>query len=182
MVIHLTTGKYIKAARIKAGLTQEGLAQKLGVPYQSISQWERGKRKPKIETLQKIADALEIPLTDLLPNSQDTVFSEFLDAADTYAEYVRMRSKTLLNGDASESEHLKAAMDIEKAADYFIGKKNLSILVSRFEKLNSKGQKIAIERIEELTKIPDYQKDYEEPPGQNQEETSGSPPDTTEDE
>ena len=46
VVNHLIIGKYIKTARIKAGLTQVELAQKLGIPYQSIGQWERGKRKP----------------------------------------------------------------------------------------------------------------------------------------
>lgn len=58
----MTIGERIKEFRLKAGLTQSELAEKLGIPYQSIGQWERGLRSPKIETLQKIADALNVPL------------------------------------------------------------------------------------------------------------------------
>ena len=50
----MTTGQLIKAARKKAGMTQTELAQKLNIPFQSISQWERDIRKPKMDNLQKI--------------------------------------------------------------------------------------------------------------------------------
>ena len=58
----MTIGERIKEFRLRAGLTQSELAEKLGIPYQSIGQWERGLRSPKIETLQKIADALNVSL------------------------------------------------------------------------------------------------------------------------
>lgn len=58
----MTTGERIKAARINAGLTQRELAERLNVSFVNISQWENGVRNPKIETLQKIADALNVPL------------------------------------------------------------------------------------------------------------------------
>lgn len=38
----MTIGERIKEFRLKAGLTQSELAEKLGIPYQSIGQWERG--------------------------------------------------------------------------------------------------------------------------------------------
>lgn len=65
----MTTGQRIKAARQQAGLTQTELAEKLGIPYQSIGQWERDTRKPKQETLLKIAKALGVHLRDLSDNS-----------------------------------------------------------------------------------------------------------------
>lgn len=65
----MTTGQRIKAARQQAGLTQTELADKLGIPFQSISQWERDTRKPKQETLLKIAKALGVHLRDLADNS-----------------------------------------------------------------------------------------------------------------
>lgn len=68
-VINVTTGQRIKAARQQAGLTQTELAEKLGIPYQSIGQWERDTRKPKQETLLKIAKALGVHLRDLADNS-----------------------------------------------------------------------------------------------------------------
>lgn len=53
-----TIGQRIKTAREQAGMTQVELAAKLGIPYQSISQWERGTRNPKPESLKRIAAAL----------------------------------------------------------------------------------------------------------------------------
>lgn len=54
----MSIGEGIKAARKAANLTQKQLAEKMGVSYVNIAQWENGRRNPKIETLQKIADAL----------------------------------------------------------------------------------------------------------------------------
>lgn len=62
----MTTGARIKAARKAARMTQSELAKRLGIPYQSIGQWENDLRNPKLETLQKIADALEVPLYTLI--------------------------------------------------------------------------------------------------------------------
>lgn len=67
-------GLRIKTVRIEAGLTQQQLAKRLGIPYQSIGQWERGMRNPKIETLQAIADAIGVSLDYLLGNVSDPFF------------------------------------------------------------------------------------------------------------
>ena len=50
----------IKNARLTVGITQAELARRLGVTPQAISQYERGEKKPKIETIKKIADALGV--------------------------------------------------------------------------------------------------------------------------
>lgn len=54
----MTTGERIKAARQAVGLTQEELGKRLGISGSSIAQYEMGHRKPKIETLNRIAAAL----------------------------------------------------------------------------------------------------------------------------
>ena len=43
----------IKNARLTVGITQAELARRLGVTPQAISQYERGIKKPKIETIEK---------------------------------------------------------------------------------------------------------------------------------
>ena len=50
----------IKSAREKAGLTQAQLAEKVGTTSQNISQYERGIRNPKYNTLEKIARSLGV--------------------------------------------------------------------------------------------------------------------------
>lgn len=61
----MTTGERIKAARKTAGMTQKELGERLGLAFQSVAQWENDLRNPKIETLQRIADALGVHIFDL---------------------------------------------------------------------------------------------------------------------
>lgn len=53
-------GKRIRTARIASGLTQKELAQKLGVSAALVGQYETGIRNPKIDTLNRIAEALSL--------------------------------------------------------------------------------------------------------------------------
>ena len=62
----MTTGQRIKEARKKAGLSQKELAEKLGISYVGISQWENDKRKPKQDSLQRIAEAVGTTVFDLM--------------------------------------------------------------------------------------------------------------------
>ena len=61
----MTVGDRIKEARKRANLTQQEVSDKLGIKVPSYQQYESGKRNPKRETLQKIAEALEVDASDL---------------------------------------------------------------------------------------------------------------------
>lgn len=54
--------KRIKEARVEAGLTQEQLAQRTGLPQSHISRIENAKHSPARATIEKIAKALEKPI------------------------------------------------------------------------------------------------------------------------
>lgn len=72
----MTTGQRIKKARIEAHMTQDELAAKLNIPYQSISQWERNLRNPKKENIKRIAEALGASITmfyDFSPEEQSII-------------------------------------------------------------------------------------------------------------
>lgn len=56
----------LRAARSRRQLTQEQLAYASGVTSGEISRMERGIREPRITTLVRLADALEVPPADLL--------------------------------------------------------------------------------------------------------------------
>lgn len=62
----MTTGEKIKQARKKAGLTQKELSAALGVTESFISQYESGKRRPKLTTLGKIAKALGTTVYEMI--------------------------------------------------------------------------------------------------------------------
>lgn len=73
----MTDGQRIKAARKRMGMTQSELAEKLNIPFQSVSQWERDIRKPKLESLQRIAIALDTTVSELVgPGYWSTVSKE----------------------------------------------------------------------------------------------------------
>lgn len=59
-------GEIIRKIRKQKDLTQEKLSEKAGIDPKSIIQIESGKRNPTLKTLQKIASALKISLSDLL--------------------------------------------------------------------------------------------------------------------
>jgi len=59
--------------RKKIGLSQEELAQKLGVTFQAVSKWENAKAAPDIALLPNIADIFECSIDDLfsyMPRSE----------------------------------------------------------------------------------------------------------------
>jgi transcriptional regulator with XRE-family HTH domain len=58
-------GKNIKSERNKKGLTQEKLAERVGVSNNFISYIESGKKVASIKTVNKIAEVLDIPIADL---------------------------------------------------------------------------------------------------------------------
>jgi len=61
-------GEIIKKVRKERGLTQKQLGERLGISQAAIGQFESNKANPKIDTIQKIADALNVSLNDLIPD------------------------------------------------------------------------------------------------------------------
>ena len=58
-------GKRIKNARIKKNMTQLELADRVGVSYQAVSNWERGGSMPDIAKLPDIARELGLSISEL---------------------------------------------------------------------------------------------------------------------
>ena len=68
-----TIGKRISAQRRQAGMTQEELAEQLGISAQAVSKWENGHNLPDIENLILIADILKMPYTALIDEDYESV-------------------------------------------------------------------------------------------------------------
>lgn len=56
----------LKILRKQKGWTQESLAIKLHITRQTISKWEKGLSVPDTEQLVRLAEVLEVPMTQLL--------------------------------------------------------------------------------------------------------------------
>ena len=136
----------LKAARNRAHLTQEQVANELGTKAQNYSQYERGLRNPKQKTVEKLAQILNAEYAytkggePFLYNKNLEQFNsgeEFKKAWDELAQQPGMTAKNV--------HHKLTDNDME--------------IISHMTKLNEKGQEKAIEQVELLTKIPEYQKD-----------------------
>ena len=61
----------IKLIRKDRGLTQEELAIRVNVVRQTVSKWEKGLSVPDAELLQKIADVLDVSVSQLLGREEE---------------------------------------------------------------------------------------------------------------
>jgi transcriptional regulator with XRE-family HTH domain len=59
-------GAHLMALRVNAGLSQGELAQRIGVPQQTIAFWEQSDKPPRSEVLPPIAEALGVKVEALL--------------------------------------------------------------------------------------------------------------------
>jgi transcriptional regulator with XRE-family HTH domain len=96
----------IKALRKTRGLTQEQLAEKLGVQRATVSNYEIGRRSPHIKELERIASALGVSLEyfgvggnevhDLIARAQMVFENPDIDPqekANVYKEIMRLYLK-----------------------------------------------------------------------------------------
>lgn len=67
--VNSVLGENIQALRRETGLTQEQLADRLGVTYQAISKWENGRGAPDIALLPELARVFECCIDDLFRRS-----------------------------------------------------------------------------------------------------------------
>ena len=82
----LTIGENIRNFRKKNDLTQESLADRLGVTYQSVSRWENGTTYPDLELIPAIAEILSVTVDELLGMPQ---IEKEKRAAETFDELRR---------------------------------------------------------------------------------------------
>lgn len=58
--------KNIKALRNEQGITQDALAEQIGVTRQAISNWENDKSQPDIETLKLLSELFQVEIEELI--------------------------------------------------------------------------------------------------------------------
>lgn len=76
----MTLGKRIMENRKRLGLTQDALAEQLGVTAQAVSKWENDQSCPDIATLPKLADLFGVSVDTLLGRESQTIHTaEIID-------------------------------------------------------------------------------------------------------
>lgn len=64
-------GKFITQKRKEKNLTQEQLAEQLGVSNKTVSKWETAKCMPDYSVVKKLCDTLEITLSELMEGEEE---------------------------------------------------------------------------------------------------------------
>lgn len=182
----MTVGSRIKSARKKAGLTQKQLGECLGISYQTIAQWENNLRNPKYTTLRRIAEALGVSAQYLLNGKYLGKITDYGNGIRVYSG-ASMHELDLMVADRQENSfkvvfHAPRVLitidnnsnatqeQIDDVISLYRESKNtptvhdirVNSLLLAFSQLNIDGQIKAIERVDELTEIPKYQKDMKQ--------------------
>lgn len=153
-------GTRIKTARKRAGMTQTELGNILGVSGSMIAQYETGARNPKYETLQRIADALTVDISELLTPDQAIGFMKqfFKDGNEGAQIVVNISKKHGLSLDTAD----KIVKDVAWEYRNEFHTTQEGKLREAVAGLNDDGRKevfdCAIRRACELAEIPRYQK------------------------
>ena len=119
----MTINERILALRRAAGLSQEALAEQVGVSRQAIGKWESGASLPGLDNLQELARALGVSCDELLTGKesgtentagQDGVALEsvkaLLDAQNAAQAHAAHRQRILLAGLAAALACVGAAL------------------------------------------------------------------------
>ncbi|MBD5101678.1 MAG: helix-turn-helix transcriptional regulator [Subdoligranulum sp.] len=90
-------GRFLKTLRKEKGLTQEALAERLGVTSRSVSRWETGSNLPDLSLLIEIADLYGVELREILDGEriQKNMNKEIEETARKVADYSDMEKERL---------------------------------------------------------------------------------------
>lgn len=141
----------IQTLRKKYGISQAELAKRAGISEISIRKYESGERSPKIETLSKIAAALQVPLYALYDDIEKFHFNPKYPPAG------------MIQIGEGDNSMLVDAIQFQQTFNNIVQKccpNQTSNLLDKFYQLNFKGRDKALDQISLLTKIPEYQKDF----------------------
>lgn len=84
----MTLPENIKRIRKEKGLTQKKLGELCGIDEANIRKYESGKQNPKIETIERIAIALDCSSYDLRGITKDSIFYDMTQIGD-YIQFNR---------------------------------------------------------------------------------------------
>lgn len=87
----------LKKLRKRNDLSQQELADKVGISKQSIFNYENGKKKPSQETIEKIANALHVSKGYLLSGTTDLLVQREFAQGTPEFEYTQARTNLAFN-------------------------------------------------------------------------------------
>ena len=93
-------GRFIAERRKEKNMTQEQMAEKIGVSSKSISRWENGKTMPDVSLFETLCEELNITVNELLKGEKITSKSKSINlSAKTlldYTNYIKRKNKRII--------------------------------------------------------------------------------------
>ena len=108
-------GKKIRQLRFKAGLTQEQLAEKLGIGAQSVSKWENAAAMPDITALPVLAEIFGVSIDDLFDLTTEQRLNRIenrMDAQEELPADIYREFESSLQAELNEPKNQKRATEI----------------------------------------------------------------------
>ena len=169
----MTIGGRNRATRIKQGLTQKELADKCKMADSAIRKYEADVVTPKLDKLQLLADALDVPITDFLDLSPEE--KEAYRFGYRFLQYLKRKRELSEQTDTSLMLSKNEIIDWTTALVMDIlnrsngGAVNNSPedrelqadtdqMLTLYLHLNAAGRKKAVDAVEQLCMVPSYQR------------------------
>ena len=91
-------GTFLKLLRKEKNLTQEQLAERLGVSNRTVSRWENGNNMPDISLLSEIAEFYDVSIPELIygERKSENMREEAKEVAETMSDYAKAEKETLV--------------------------------------------------------------------------------------
>lgn len=108
-------GKKIRQLRFKAGLTQEMLADRMGLSPQSVSKWENGAAMPDITSLPVLAEIFGVTIDDLFDLSTEQRLSRIenrLDTEEDLPQDIFLEYEEFLRSQLDDEQYGKRAAEL----------------------------------------------------------------------
>lgn len=99
-------GRFIATCRKEQKLTQEQLAEKLGVTNRSISRWENGRTIPDLSLLPLLADELNVEISELL-NGRKMTKKELIELKGTIEKLIEYNCDKQIENSKRLNKYLK---------------------------------------------------------------------------
>ena len=94
----IKVGAFLKDLRKEKGITQEQLAEKLGVSGRTISRWETGNNMPDISLLVEIAEYFDVSIPEIIKGERksEDMKEEAKEVAETMSDYAKTEKEQLV--------------------------------------------------------------------------------------
>lgn len=159
----MTIGERLRTLRKEKGLTQKELAERLGVSASMVGQYETNVRSPKMETLKKFANSLNIDISEIIDisnvspslNKAVPLVSKFNDILDRTSPGNDIIFSDEERKQIAELVDLMGNVPDEISSSSFLSNVLKKEYLLLFDKLNLRGKYCAVKMVSDLAEDPE---------------------------